>query len=729
MTEHNTLLNQIWANVSDTMDRMFELQPITTARIMQLYNEINNYYISSERDNAILQGAREKTEAEKNASIKDKKDNENVESEKKLPGGELYYYLKDYCRQRLEKIAENGDNLRNEEFLRFYAKTWKTYQFLSQVINSLFTPMNNNWISRQHKSDITGIHDVYTTAMYIWRDVFFKEKNQSLAQTCLKLIRDEREGKYVDPLLIRQVIQSYVSAGYTEQERKNSNNRTTVTPSLETYTNYFEKQFLQETEEFYTIKSNEYLKDNSVLDYLKKITQHLAQEEHRTRECLHPTTLSKIKPLLETILIENKLQLIYPDAIQLLRMEKTDDLRIIFDLINRIEGANAPIQKEIESLIYQNGIAAIEGIKATADKEPGSYVEAIIGVYTRFTNLIDNAFCNERGYLTALNKACSKFINDNAVTQEAKRSTKSSELLSRYCDILLRKGNKLEANEVETKIKQIIDVFNYIEDKDVFQKFYRKFLAKRLTNQLSASDDFEELMITKLREKCGFEYASKLQRMFQDIGLSNTLIVSFSVMVLTSNAWPFSIPRAFNLPIKVSVYQMAILLLFNSKESMTVEAMLDAIQIDSILLVQVLLTILKSKLLTCSGIDSDQIDDDFEESNIKTDSVIHINSKFTSKRIRFSLNQPIKAVEQKDTDATNQTIEEDRKFLIQAAIVRTMKARQELSHALLTQEVIEQLNSRFIPQISLIKKCIDLLLEKEYLERSTENRNLYRYLA
>lgn len=42
-------------------------------------------------------------------------------------------------------------------------------------------------------------------------------------------------------------------------------------------------------------------------------------------------------------------------------------------------------------------------------------------------------------------------------------------------------------------------IFKYIEDKDVFQKFYSKMLAKRLVGHMSASDDFEESMISKLK--------------------------------------------------------------------------------------------------------------------------------------------------------------------------------------------------------------------------------------
>lgn len=42
-------------------------------------------------------------------------------------------------------------------------------------------------------------------------------------------------------------------------------------------------------------------------------------------------------------------------------------------------------------------------------------------------------------------------------------------------------------------------VFKYVEDKDVFQKFYSKMLAKRLVYQTSASDDAEASMISKLK--------------------------------------------------------------------------------------------------------------------------------------------------------------------------------------------------------------------------------------
>lgn len=109
-------------------------------------------------------------------------------------------------------------------------------------------------------------------------------------------------------------------------------------------------------------------------------------------------------------------------------------------------------------------------------------------------------------------------------------------------------------------------VFKYIEDKDVFQKFYSKMLAKRLVQHMSASDDAEASMISKLKQACGFEYTSKLQRMFQDIGVSkdlneqfrnhllksNELLgVDFTIQVLSSGSWPFRQSFTLGLPLEV----------------------------------------------------------------------------------------------------------------------------------------------------------------------------------
>lgn len=61
------------------------------------------------------------------------------------------------------------------------------------------------------------------------------------------------------------------------------------------------------------------------------------------------------------------------------------------------------------------------------------------------------------------------------------------------------------------------------------------------------------------------------------------------------------------------------------------------------------------------------------------------------------------------------SIDDDRKLYLQAAIVRIMKARKTLSHAQLVQETIQQSRNRFNPNIPMIKKCIEQLIEKDYV--------------
>jgi cullin 1 len=60
-------------------------------------------------------------------------------------------------------------------------------------------------------------------------------------------------------------------------------------------------------------------------------------------------------------------------------------------------------------------------------------------------------------------------------------------------------------------------IFKYLEERDVFQTLYSIKLSKRLIHGVSASDEAEASMISKLKEACGFEYTNKLQRLFTGI--------------------------------------------------------------------------------------------------------------------------------------------------------------------------------------------------------------------
>ena len=122
---------------------------------------------------------------------------------------------------------------------------------------------------------------------------------------------------------------------------------------------------------------------------------------------------------------------------------------------------------------------------------------------------------------------------------------RSPEYLSLFIDDKLKKGVKgLSDAEVESVLDKSMILFRflqaslpftglcsthltyvcthvYLQEKDAFEEYYKRHLARRLLNQKSASDDSEKMMISKLKTECGCQFTSKLEGMFKDMTLSN----------------------------------------------------------------------------------------------------------------------------------------------------------------------------------------------------------------
>ncbi|KAK6635897.1 Cullin-1 [Polyplax serrata] len=751
-------LDQIWEDLSQGIQEIYSQESMTKSRYMELYTYVYNYCTNVHQ--------------QKSKSCNTSKSNLKRYGGAQLVGLELYRRLTDTLKEHLVEKFNEGIDLMDEIILNFYTKEWEKYQFSSKVLNGVCSYLNRHWVRRECEEGRKEVYEIYQVALVTWRDKLFENLNKQVTNAVLKLIEKERNGEVINTHLVGSVIDCYVEIGINE-DHPNSK-----LPNLSVYKEYFEFPFLRDTERFYMTESVNFLQQNPVTEYLKKAEQRLEEEKKRVRTYLHMTTQGSLMKACERVLIENHLETFNTEFQHLLDSEKNEDLARMFRLVSRIQEGLGEFRVLLESHICNEGLSAIDKCGDTGN-DPKTYVNTILDVHGKYNALVTDAFNNEAGFVAALDKACGRFINCNAVTKQANSSSKSPELLARYCDLLLKKSSKNpEESEVEDTLNQLMVVFKYIEDKDVFQKFYSKMLGKRLVQRMSASDDAEASMISKLKQSCGFEYTSKLQRMFQDIGVSKDLNeqfrvylekskestdIDFSIQVLSSGSWPFQQSYTFMLPaelersihtftafysgqhsgrklnwlfqmskgelvtncyktrytLQASTFQMAILLQYNVATSWTIQQLEESTQLKPDFLIQVVQILLKTKLL--------ETEDD--ENQLQPTSTLTLSENFKNKKLRVNINIPMKAELKTEQEVTQKHIEEDRKLLVQAAVVRIMKMRKVLKHQQLVAEVLNQLSSRFKPRVNTIKKCIDILIEKEYLERTEGQKDTYSYLA
>ncbi|ORY05863.1 Cullin-domain-containing protein [Basidiobolus meristosporus CBS 931.73] len=692
-----------------------------------------------------------------------------------LLGSDLYSNLCKYLQVHLSNIKSECEQYMDESLLQYYSKQWSRFTIASSVVHHVFSYLNRHWVRREREEGRKNIYDVNTLALVSWRDNLFTHVQNNITVAVLKLIERQRNGETIETGLIKSVVESYVSLGLDDSDSSKT--------TLDVYVKYFEAPFLSATEVYYKTESEKFVGENSVTDYMKKAEARLQEEDSRVQLYLHPSTHKPLITTCETVLVSNHMEIMWEEFQNLLDNDKQADLFRMYTLLSRVpEGLN-PLRNKFEAHVKKAGLNTIERVadQGGDTMEPKTYVDALLEVHIKYNDLVSNAFRGEAGFVASLDKACREFVNRNKVCKTS--TSKSPELVARYCDSLLRKSAKNpEEADLEDLLNNIMTVFKYVEDKDVFQKFYSKMLAKRLVNGTSASDDAEASMISKLKEACGYEYTSKLQRMFTDMGVSKDLndafrekmeqthepndLTDFYILVLGTASWPLQAPTtSFNIPdeivktyerfqrfyqskhsgrklnwlfqlskaelkthylkaktaytFQVSAYQMGILLHYNNGLSYSYEELQTSTGINPDVLNGQLAILVKAKVLTLSQ------GENVGEAGSRYD----LNMNFKSKKIRVNLNIPIKTEQKVEAEETHKTIEEDRKLLMQAAIVRIMKTRKVMKHVALMNEVITQLQSRFKPRISDIKKCIDVLLEKEYIERVDSQKDMYSYVA
>ncbi|KAJ6245965.1 cullin-3a-related [Anaeramoeba flamelloides] len=675
----------------------------------------------------------------------------------------LYTRISELIEEQAQNCSKLICELTEERMLIETCNSWVNYQLQHQMIHDLFLYLDRSYSQKKNKKKI------YQLAMEHWRTkVLQKPKTKDkLCSLILQSITLERGGGKIDQDLLKKLSQMYASVSEKE---------------LDFYVNDLEKYFLTETAIYYQKESQTFLQENPCGTYLFHCNTRLFEENKRITHYFDPTTREKLIKVCEEELLSKHLDtLIGMDTgcLQMIKQDKYDELKLMYSLLTRVPRGSESILNIFIQYVKSLGFDIVKE-KSINKQDPTSLIDKIIGLFTRFEKLLVQSFNNDRGYSIKLNKAFESFINENE---------KLPEYLSRYIDKRLRMGFKgYNENEINLTMDRVILVFNFISDKDIFKKFYEHYLAKRLLSGKNYINDYERQMISKIKRECGTQFTSKMEGMFRDMGLSNDVTNNFkehledlkgndksleetlskieiNIKVLAQGHWPtfpsqscilntdlqsltnlfenfylgmhtgrriiwqYNIGNSelqFNMKKKryqliVSTHQMMILTSFNHAKQNSIHQLHQSTNIPFFELRRALhaLSSGRTKILIKDGEPNETSDKDN----------FSINLQFKSKLRRVKVPTVLRTEAEPERKKTRQRVEEDRKLLIDAAVVRVMKARKTLYHNDLIVEVTKQLTSIFHPKINMIKQRIENLIEREYLARFEEDRRKYKYLA
>ncbi|OAY79241.1 cullin-3B-like [Ananas comosus] len=669
-------------------------------------------------------------------------------------GEKLYSGLVTTMTWHLKQIAESIEAAQGGLFLEELNRKWVDHNKALQMIRDILMYMDRTYIPSCHK---TPVHEL---GLNLWRDhIIHSGKIQTrLLDTLLELIHRERTGEIINRGLMRNITKMLMDLG----------------PSV--YQEDFEKPFLEVSAGFYSGESQQFIECCDCGDYLKKAERRLNEEMERVSQYLDARSEAKITSVVEKEMIANHMQrLVHMENSGLVNMlldDKYEDLSRMYNLFRRVPDGLSTIRDVMTSHLRETGKQLVTDPERL--KDPVDFVQRLLNEKDKHDKIISIAFNNDKTFQNALNSSFEFFINLN---------NRSPEFISLYVDDKLRKGlNGATEEDVEVVLDKVMMLFRYLQEKDVFEKYYKQHLAKRLLNGKTVSDDAERSMLVKLKTECGYQFTSKLEGMFTDMKTSQDTMQDFyaspfgdigdgptlTVQILTTGSWPTQPSPACNLPpeivnvcekfksyylgthtgrrltwqtnmgyadikatfgkgqkheLNVSTYQMCVLMLFNSADGLTYKEIEQATEIPASDLKRCLqsLALVKGK----NVLRKEPMSKDISE-----DDTFYFNDKFSSKFVKVKIGTVVAQKESEpEKQETRQRVEEDRKPQIEAAIVRIMKSRRVLDHNSIVTEVTKQLQSRFLPNPVVIKKRIESLIEREFLERDKADRKLYRYLA
>ncbi|CAG0892522.1 unnamed protein product [Darwinula stevensoni] len=630
------------------------------------------------------------------------------------------------------------------------------------LLQTLVLAWTDHKISLTIMSDILGYLDrVYVPQSGVEDVIKYGEIKEQLKEALSDMVTRERRGEAVDRSMIRDITTMLAMLGG------------------DIYRKVFEEPFLQQAVEFYRVKSRNFLvvrprggesderieggslalreirghpggggriheesqmpplesTASDIQPYIRHVRAWTEREARRAsrygvgkRALRRAMTDALIRSNMDAIVAPSSfpaLQQESPEIARMLRDGSADELRSKYDLHSSVpEGSNITA-KCVSAYLRERGRAL-----AAEAEGPVSHLQSLLDLKKQLDDLLRSSFGRDR-------------LVEEAITREFQQhlalDPRSAERLSLFIDHAMKRGEEgMTEPENEAAHDEATALFRLLPEKEAFQRCYERHLAKRLLLE-SVSDGIEGSMISRLKAECGSQYTAKLEVMLKDIAVSNAITtemkhrfastgenqpgLDLTVRVLTAGIWPAR-PVAPECAVPVEAL-----------------AAFEAFR-------RFYLSLHSGRKLTlrfadpswgCTQLGSANLKATFYEprredgeAGDRGSSFARLDSRRPSPGSALSSARPdggsVAAWGGQMGRAQHHVIQVST-FQMCILMLFNDRSRISYSHNPLTTEVPEQLKGRLLPSPVVLEKRIKGLIEREYLDRRNDDRELYTYVA
>jgi cullin 4 len=283
----------------------------------------------------------------------------------------------------------------------------------------------------------------------------------------LAFIEAERHGQVIDIDRIQRVLRMFMSIGIYKEK--------------------FESPMLQDSKRFFMWEGNSLIESYDVPRFLEHVEHRIVEAKEMVDRYLDHSSKQPLIEIIEAELFVPHISTLLDRGLtNLLSENRIVDLRRFYHLLERVH------RLDDLKLGWINYIRQIgESYVNEDEKREKTLIDDILSLQDQGENLLRVAFNHQEAFKQAMKSSMISVLN--------LKVNRLAELLARYVDRKLRGEKGMQETDTEQSFDKVIVIFKLLQGKDVFEGFYKKFLAKRLLLGKSASDELERSMLSRLK--------------------------------------------------------------------------------------------------------------------------------------------------------------------------------------------------------------------------------------